>query len=192
MRYLLWAGILACGSQSAPAPQANSATAASEDPNNANSEGSGLACPIVPMRLVATAAGFSSTVARLDDSGVVRVSPLGPLQLDTRGCIFGQISSRNDVWAEITPRATVWTSREEVALTGDQVSNAHTLSSEGVVLSLRPGSEGTELAHFEGYAPEARCAATLMLHVWMATVPSMADPEELPPPNDSVCGDRRP
>jgi hypothetical protein len=184
---LLAAGACA-GEPHRPAPPAIAPSSAPTGPPPAR-------CPIVPLELVVTV-DRAVPVLALDASGGLTAALAGASPVATLtdgGCLRG----RDGVWAELTPSEAIWTLRtiyrlEDGWIVSD-VGRAWRVRPDGAVEirdargAIEPGSQ----LRFDGFRPEAACAANLVLVTFLGMAPSMAvsdgNPREMAPPPDSVC-----
>ena len=157
-------------------------------------------CPVVPLRLVLERPGERAlTVLRLRPDGGLEV-PLAAgsvARLDPRGCLW----AADGVWVEETREGDLWTLRgiTEVREGGLRIGERLLrIRDDGAVADdpPQPPVPGVGTFRFEGYGPDAACAARILLQAWLAMMPSMAvsdgHPVALPPPAASVCPDRHP
>lgn len=159
------------------------------------------ACPVLPLRLVVKGPdGGTSPVLTLDAQGNLTAPFVGEAKalarLDARGCLV----AKDGVWVERLANGDLWTLRQIVHVEGDLLRQppGPTLrfAPDGTVESLSP-TGAVEPAVYgslrvEGYGPDARCAAQILVTTFTGMMPSMAvvdgKPVSLPRPAGSVCG----
>jgi hypothetical protein len=114
-------------------------------------------------------------------------------RFDPRGCLIGEVGP----WVELTRENTLWTQRQVLGLDGADVLLGRRrlrIAYNGEVMGIDEKGESEPVyakMHFEGYSPEARCLAQVMLAAYVGMMPSMAVVDGaaklLPPPERSVC-----
>lgn len=156
-------------------------------------------CPLVPMKLVATAKGIgTSTAVALDAQGNFSTG-FSPGETVARyypqGCLIGS----DGPWVDLTPAGELWTLREMMKVDGDEIglSNKRRLriQPDGLIVTIDAQGRLEDNEHsslrFVGYTPQARCCAQVLLTAYLAMMPSMAVSDgvakTLPPPQDSIC-----
>ena len=161
-------------------------------------------CQIVPLRLLVDPSGHPERAwLALDEKGditsAMRKESTPLARLDPRGCII----SSDGVEVELTSKGQLWTTNERLLIERNtlQLGNdgALRIADDGSLERLGP--DGTieknpyGSLRFEGYRPEARCAALLLTGVFLQTIPSMAASDGVlkkePAPEPSVCADLR-
>lgn len=210
---LVWGGVLAfqgCRPGPSPAAAAPAVEVARDRDTEANSAGEAPApararqeawrCGVSPMKLVLSdfrqAVPEPIVMMQMSADGELVLPafmsrPFGRLGED--GCLVSQ----NRVVLELTPSGKLWTGRELMHANGDRLESGattFTLRDDGTLTRDAPGEAVQTWARLEGYRPEARCTAFVMLATLMTMMPSMAVSDGaapwLQPPADSLCAER--
>lgn len=156
--------------------------------------GGSIRCPVIPMKLLLLRTqGTEFELLSLAADGSVTV-PLSPDQgssfrIDGRGCLL----TKGGVEVEFTPEGDVWTLHSiiRVRRPGELLGEGDVeLGADGVVAMMTFDADRREIARIEGYRPEGRCAALLLVGTFLLMMPSMAVADGVAPILDPPAGSR--